>query len=60
MAQNKSTVKMISEFIFEFHENLKRVQVPVVTDEELIILIEDIRKFIREDFESNKKVIGMK
>ena len=40
-----------------------RVQESVVTDEELRILIEDIRKSMREeleDFETNQHVIGMK
>ena len=51
-----------AEFILKLYEDLKKVQVAGVTDEELRTLIEDITKFIREDledFESNQKVIGM-
>ena len=51
VVQFRSTVSMRHEFIFQLHECLKRVQVPGVTDEELRILIEDIRKFIKEDLE---------
>ena len=45
------------------YEDLKIVKVPGVKDEELRTLIEDIRKFMREDleyFETNQQVIGMK
>ena len=35
----------------KLHEDRKKVQVPRVTDEDLRKLIEDIRKFMREDLE---------
>ena len=49
---------MRAEFILDLYEDLKRVQVPGVIDEELRILIEDISKFMREDlqdFEINQQ-----
>ena len=54
VVQCRSTVSMRAEFILQLHEDLKRVQDPVVTDEELITLIEDIRKFMREDLKDFK------
>ena len=53
---------MIAEFIFQLHEDLKRMQVPGVTHEELRTLIEEILKLMREDledYETNQQVIGM-
>ena len=52
-----------ADFILQLHEDIKKVQVPEVTEEELRALIEEIRNFIREDleyFETNQQVIGMK
>ena len=49
--QNTSAVSIRSEFIFLLHEDLKRAQVPVVTDEQLRTLAEDTQKLMREDFE---------
>ena len=54
---------MRAQFILELQEDLKKVQVVGVKDDEIRILIEDIRKFLREDledFENNQQVIGMK
>ena len=51
------------DFILDLCEDLERVQVPGVTDKELIALTEDISKFMREDLEdfgTNQQVIGMK
>ena len=51
VVQSRCTVSMRAEFIFKFYEEVKRVQVHRVIEEELRTLIEDIRKFIREDLE---------
>ena len=51
---------MRAQFILELQEDLKKVQVVGVKDDEIRILIEDIRKFLREDledFENNQQVI---
>ena len=45
------------------HKDLQRAQIPSIIDNLLRTLIEDIRKFMREDFEdfeTNQQVIGMK
>ena len=42
---------MRAEFVLQLHEDLKTVKVYGVIEEELRTLIEDIRKFIREDLE---------
>ena len=42
---------MRAEFILKLHEDLKQVKINGVLDAELIALIEDIRKFMREDSE---------
>ena len=56
-------MSMIVEFILESYEDLKKLQVEGVTDEEIRTLIEDIKKMLREDlleFETNQQVIRMK
>ena len=56
-------MNMRAEFILQLHEDLKRVQVPRVSEEGLRTLIKDTRKFMREDldsFETNQQVIGIK
>ena len=48
---------MRAEFILKLYEDLKNFQVPGVIDEELISLIETIRKVMEEDlkyFETNQ------
>ena len=55
-AQCRNTVSMRVDFILDFYEYLKRVQVLGVTEEEPILIIEDIRNFMIEnlkDFETN-------
>ena len=59
VVQCRSTVSIRDEIILQLHEDLKILQVPVSKDEELRILIEETRKFMKEDFETNKKSIGM-
>ena len=54
---------MRAQFILELQEDLKKVQVVGVKDDEIRILIEDIRIFLREDledFKNNQQVIRMK
>ena len=60
--QCSKKVSNIADFIIKLHEDLKKIQGPRVTDEDLRKLMEDMRKFMREDledFEINQQVIGM-
>ena len=53
---------MRAEFNLESYEDLKKLQVIGVRNEEVRTLIEDIRKFLREyleDFENNQQEIRM-
>ena len=54
---------MRAQFVLELHEDLKKVQLVGVSNEELRSFIEDIRKYLREDIEDlekKQKAIGMK
>ena len=60
--QHINTVSMRAEFILDLCEDLKRVKVLGLVDEELITLIEDMKKFVKEsleDFKTNQQVIRM-
>jgi len=60
--QCRNTVSMRAEFNLESYEDLKKLQVIGVRNEEVRTLIEDIRKFLREyleDFENNQQEIRM-
>ena len=52
-----------AEFILDLYADLKKVQIEDVPDSELRLMIEDIRKFMRDevdDYEKNQQIIGMK
>ena len=63
VVQCKKTVSMRAEFILNLHADLKKVQIEDVPDYELRLIIEDIRKFMRDEvdnYNTNQQIIGMK
>ena len=56
-------MSMQAEFALALCEDLKKKQKVDVTDSQLRLLINDIRKFMREDeddYETNQEIIGIK
>ena len=57
VVQCRKTVSTRSEFILALYEYLKKEQIEDVPDSKLRLLIEDIRKFMRDDeddYETNQ------
>ena len=56
-------MSMRAKFVLVLHEDLKKEQIEDVLDTELRLLINDVRKLMREDeddYETNQQIIGMK
>ena len=61
--QYRATIEFRAKFIFDIHNELKRVQLELISNEELRMVINDIRKYLsqnEEEFEMNQGSNRMK
>ena len=56
------TIALRINFILQLHRELKKIQVEIIDNEELWLMINDIRKYLwgKDEFEINQFGIGMK
>ena len=55
VVQCRKKVSMRAEFTLALCEDLKKEQIEDVSDSELRLLIEDVRKFMRDDADEHEK-----
>ena len=56
-------MELRAKFIIDMYQELKRVQPELISNEELRIFVNDIRKYLgqnKEDYETNQRLLGMK